>query len=118
MKKVEKLVKKIVYTGVGFVSLTADKVKKTIDGLVEDGKISEEEGKKIVTDFKKNTDIKKDELELELKAIVEKALKTFNFVKGDRFDKLDKRVSMLETMLLDKPKKEQKPKSDNKKSKK
>ena len=47
----EDLFKKFVYTGVGLVSLTAEKLQKSIDTLVEEEKISEKEGKKIVNDF-------------------------------------------------------------------
>ena len=48
MENPENIFKKFVYTGVGFLSLTADKFKTAIDELVSDNKLSESEGKKII----------------------------------------------------------------------
>ena len=67
----ENLFRKFVYTGVGFVSLTSERMIKQIEKLVGDGKISESEGQKIVDDFMKNTETKKDELEGQFKSIIE-----------------------------------------------
>jgi len=45
------LLKNFVYAGVGLAALTSDKVKETVEDLVEKGKISDTEGKKIIEDF-------------------------------------------------------------------
>ena len=45
------MVKNMVYAGVGLASMTSEKVKETIDELVEKGRISDTEGKRIVQDF-------------------------------------------------------------------
>ena len=45
------MVKNMVYAGVGLATMTTEKVKETIDELVEKGRISDTEGKKIVHDF-------------------------------------------------------------------
>ena len=45
------LIKNFVYAGVGLATLTTDKIKETIDDLVEKGKISDTEGKRIIEDF-------------------------------------------------------------------
>ena len=45
------IVKNMVYAGVGLATMTTEKVKETIDELVEKGRISDTEGKKIVDEF-------------------------------------------------------------------
>ena len=45
------MVKNMVYAGVGLASMTSEKVKETIDELVEKGRISDTEGKRIVQEF-------------------------------------------------------------------
>ena len=53
------LMKNMVYAGVGLASATSDKVKETINDLVEKGRISDNEGKKILEDFFTTTDKKR-----------------------------------------------------------
>ncbi len=105
----ENLFKKFVYTGVGFVALTTERLKNTIDGLVGDGKISEDEGKKIVDDFMKNTETKKDELENQFGSVIEKIVKSFNFATVSEVDEMLERVSALEEALAKQDAKEAKP---------
>ncbi len=95
----DNLFRKFVYTGVGFVSLTTERMAKQIEKLVGDGKISEDEGKKIVDDFMKNTETKKDELEGQFKSIIEKVVKSFSFATSGDVVKLENRVSVLEALL-------------------
>ena len=44
----EDLFKKFLYTGVGLVAMTTEKIQKSVDKLISDGKLSIEEGKKII----------------------------------------------------------------------
>ncbi len=93
------LLKKIVNTGVGFISLTAERMKQTVDGLISDGKISEEEGEKIVEDFTKNTETKREEIESQFKSIVEKVLKSFSFATKSDIENMENRIAVLEALL-------------------
>ncbi len=95
----ENLFKKFVYTGVGLVSLTKDKVQKLADELVDDNKISATEGKKLVEDFLKNTNEKRKDLEEQLKNVVEKVVKKFNFASTKEIEALEKRIKDLEAAL-------------------
>ncbi len=108
----EKLLKKIVYTGVGFVSLTVDKMSETVKELMKDGKISEKEGKKLIEDFSNNTGEKKDEVEKQFKKLVDKVLKSLNYVRKSEVDKLEERLADLEKQL----EKKAKPKTNKKTS--
>lgn len=99
----EDLFKKFIYTGVGWISTTADKLKETIDKFVDDGKLSPKEGKKIVDDFLKNTESKRDELEDQFKSIVDKVIQSVSFVKKEELAKLEKRIAELEAKVAKKP---------------
>jgi polyhydroxyalkanoate synthesis regulator phasin len=95
----ENLFKKFVYTGVGLVSLTKDKVQKMVDELVDENKISTTEGKKLVDDFFETTDNKRKELETQLKDAVEKMVKKFNFASRKEVEELEARIKELEAAL-------------------
>jgi len=96
MEKFEELFKKFVYTGVGMVSLTKDKLEKAIDELIKEGKIGNKEGEKIVKEFLKNAEMKKKEFEENLKKMIDKTVSKFNFATVKELEELNKRVKKLE----------------------
>jgi len=98
----EDFFKKFIYTGVGWISVTTDKFKKTIDGFISDGKISEPEGKKIVDDFLKNTETKKDEIETQFGSVVDKIIKSFSFATKTEVEDLEKKIAELEAIIAKK----------------
>ena len=63
------LLKNVIYAGVGLATTTSDKIKETIDDLVEKGKISDTEGKRIIEDFFHSTESKREEFEEKVKKI-------------------------------------------------
>ncbi len=99
MENLEELFKKFVYTGVGLVSLTKDRLQKTIDEMIKADKITEKDGEKIVDDFFKNTESKKKELESQLKNVVDKAVSKFKFANSSNLEELSNRVKVLEKLL-------------------
>lgn len=97
MADMEEIVKNLVYTGVGLVAFTAEKVKESIDRLVEEDKISAEEGRKIVDEFIQNTESKKEALEQQLKLVVEDVMKNFSGGgKSEKMEDLEARIAALE----------------------
>ena len=84
----EDLFKKFVNAGVGFVSLTNDRVQKTIDSLVKESKLSEKEGAKIMNDLKKNTDAKRKELEKQAQGLAARMLKTVGVAPNSELEEL------------------------------
>jgi polyhydroxyalkanoate synthesis regulator phasin len=95
----EDLFKKFVYTGVGLVSLTADKLQKSVDKLVDENKITTEEGRKIIDDFFKKSEAKKDEFESQLKKITEEVVNKFQVPRNKEIEALQKRVAALEAKI-------------------
>lgn len=95
----ENLFKKVVYTGVGLVTSTAEKYQSQIDELVEKGKLSEEEGKKVVDGLFNDFDQKKEDFEGRLKTIVNKVVGSFDFASRSEIATLKTKVAELEAQL-------------------
>ena len=105
MESIEKKLKKLIYTGIGFVSLSAEKFKTTIEDLVKDDKISEKEGEEIIKDFFKEADEKKDKYKSKISKLIKTTTKKMNFAKADELEKLSKRLQELEKAVAEKMKK-------------
>ncbi len=97
-------IKNIVYAGVGLASTATDKLKHSIEDLVEKGKISDTEGKRIIDEIFKTTENTKEEIDNKVKSITDKITSTFDF-KGKKdtkvVDALQKKISDLEKQLAE-----------------
>ena len=73
-----------------------------IDDLVEKGKISDTEGRKICDDFFKSTGEKKEEFESKLKKVQDDLTERFDFMKKDKngIEALNKRIEDLEAKVI------------------
>lgn len=93
--------KNFIYAGIGLASTTTEKIKETIDELVEKGKISDTEGKKIVDDFFKSTSELKDDFEDRVKSFSNELTEKFEFLKKKNtiVDKLEAKIEELEAKL-------------------
>ncbi len=92
----EDLLKKLVYTGVGVVSMTAEKLQEAVDKMVSERKMSADEGKKLVDEFFDTTEEKKKEFESQLSSIVEKIVRSFKFASNKEMAELTERIKTLE----------------------
>ena len=97
----EDLFKKFLYTGVGLVSLTAEKLQESVDELVGKGKLSEKEGKKLLDDFFDSTEAKRGEFEEKLREAAESVIERFSVPSKAEYDALKKRVEELEAQLTE-----------------
>ena len=94
------ILKNIAYAGVGLATVTSDKVKETINELVEKGMISDTEGKKIVADFFNSTDKKREEFESKFKIASDKITERFDFFNKDKeIQELNEKIDKLENEL-------------------
>ena len=94
------LMKNMVYAGVGLASATTDKVKETINDLVEKGRISDTEGKNILEDFFTTTDKRKEELESKFKSASDKLSEKFEFLNKEKeIQELNDKINALEIAL-------------------
>ncbi len=96
----EKL-KNFIYAGIGLASTTADNIKETVNDLVEKGKISDTEGKKIVDDFFKSTTEMRGDFEERLKSFSSELTEKFEFLKkkNTEVDSLEAKIEELEAKL-------------------
>ena len=95
----DNIIRKVLYTGVGLIAATTERLQKSVDDLVDRGKLSEEEGKKVVDDVMQNTETKREEYESRFRKIVDSALAKLNLPQADGYEKLEKRVKSLEVKL-------------------
>ena len=90
------LVKKVMLTGVGLAVMTKDKAEELGRELVKKGEITEKEGKEFVEELlKKSEDARKD-FEKKVEESVKKILARMDVVTKKDFNKLAKRVAVLE----------------------
>lgn len=95
----ENILRKALYTGVGFVTIATDKVQETIKGLVDNGKLSETEGKKIVEDFMTDLESTKEKFEGRVNGLVSKIVNTVDVPSRTDFTTLKTRIKELEAQL-------------------
>lgn len=95
----DKLIKKALHTAVGIVAGTTERLQHAIDDLVAKGKITADEGRKVVDDVVKTTDYKKEEYEGKFKNLIDSIIAKLNFSQGESYEKLEKRVKSLEVKL-------------------
>lgn len=95
----EDLFKKFVYTGVGIVSETAEKVQQSIDELIEKGKITEDEGKKVVENVMADTKTKREDFESKLKGMIDTVLGQFDFPSRSEVESLNAKIAALEAKV-------------------
>jgi polyhydroxyalkanoate synthesis regulator phasin len=98
MKKysLEDLVKTVVYTGLGVAATATEKLQKTIDEMVAKGKMPAEEGKKVVEDFVKTTESRREDMEDRAKNTIKTLVDKFDFPSRKDFNSLIKRIEKLE----------------------
>ena len=102
------MIKNFIYAGVGLATTTTEKAKETINDLVEKGKISDTEGKKIMDDFFKTTENTKDEFETKWKKLNDTLTSKFDFISSKESDEvkvLKSRIADLEEKLAKSTKK-------------
>jgi polyhydroxyalkanoate synthesis regulator phasin len=73
-----------------------EKFQKSVEKLVDEDKISQEEGKKIVDDLFKNTEAKREEFEAKLKKIIEEMMAKMNVATAHQVSELESRVAAVE----------------------
>ncbi|MDX2002258.1 MAG: phasin family protein [Chitinophagales bacterium] len=87
--------KKLLYAGVGLAATATERFEKTVSELVEKGKVTDSEGKRIVEEFLEKTSTKKDEFDEKFKSFVEK----LGYTKNSDVAELRSRIEELEAQL-------------------
>merc|ERR1712222_127025 len=93
--------KNFIYAGIGLAATTSEKVKTTVEDLVEKGKISDTEGKQIVEDFFKSSEEMKEDFENRLKKFSDELTERYESLKKNNtlVDSLEDKIKELESKL-------------------
>ena len=98
-EELDSLLKKILYQGVAKASSAIDYVEKTVSKLVGENKITNDEGKNIVNNFKTNIDSKVKDMETRLRETISGALQNVRPASKSEVEELRKRVEALEKIV-------------------
>jgi polyhydroxyalkanoate synthesis regulator phasin len=92
----ESIFRRLINAGIGVASKTGRFAEEVIRDLVEAGKISEEEGKKIINDLEKEGHVQRQEFEKEMTRYIERIIQEMDIPSRTDYDNLVKRVEILE----------------------
>ena len=74
------MLKKTMFTGLGLVALTKEKIEEHVNDLVKKGKLSEKEGKEFITELLKKSETAGEEIKDQLEKSIADVLKKMNLV--------------------------------------
>lgn len=97
------LVKKAMFTGIGVMSLTKDKIEEVAQEFVEKGKLSQQEGEKLVSDLLERSEESKQELKKLVEDRVNDLLAKMDLATKDDLAALREEISELKKRLEDAP---------------
>ena len=89
------LVKKAMFTGIGVMSLTKEKIEALAADFVEKGKLSEQEGKKMVEEMMARSEESKDELKKQIEQVVQATLGKMDIASKSDMEDLKKELAAL-----------------------
>ncbi len=89
------LVKKAMLTGIGVASLTKDKIEDIAKEFSQKGKLSEQEGEKLVREMVTKSEESKEELKKQINTLIETALAKTQFARTADIDELHGEIASL-----------------------
>ena len=93
------LIKKTMLTGIGAVALTKEKIEEIAQEFVDRGKLSEQEGEKIVKDMLDKTEESKEQFRKQTEQIVETTLGKMQLARASDIKKLRAEISSLKKKI-------------------
>lgn len=90
------LLKKTVLASIGAVSLTRKKVEEVVGELVKRGELTEDQGKKIITNLISEGDRQKEEIARRVSEAVAEAMGKMDIARRSELAALEQRVEKLE----------------------
>lgn len=87
------------YTGIGLLLKTKEKVEEIGNKIAEESKLGEAEGKKFIDNLKKESDEARVEFEKKVEEKVEEAMKRIGLARDEEVQKLKVKISELEVEL-------------------
>jgi polyhydroxyalkanoate synthesis regulator phasin len=90
------LIKKAMLTGLGAASLTKEKVEEIGKDFIEQGKLSQQEGEKLVEALRAKVEESKQEIRKQVDERVEEILKKMNMARMSDLDDLKRQIKELQ----------------------
>ena len=100
------LIKKVMFTGLGAASLTKEKIEEIGRDFIEQGKLSRQEGEKLVDELRAKAEESKQEIKKQIEERVEEILKKMNLARMSDLDELKRQVKELQDSHAGEEKKE------------
>lgn len=97
------LMKRIMYTGIGFALNTKSEIETWVKDMVEKGKMSEQDGREFLSDLSSRYDKARADLQSRIDEMVNTSLKKTNVARRSELENLKKEITALrEEVLLQK----------------
>lgn len=93
------LVKKALLTGVGVAALSKEKAEELVKDIVEKGKMTEQEGQKLVDQLLTSSEEARKELQKQIETKVQAALEKMDLAKKSELDALKLEIEELRKKL-------------------
>jgi polyhydroxyalkanoate synthesis regulator phasin len=90
------LIKKAMLTGLGVASLTKEKIEEIGRDFIDQGKLSQQEGEKLMEDLRTRADESKQEIKKQIEERVDEILRKMNLVKVSDLDELKRQIKELQ----------------------
>jgi polyhydroxyalkanoate synthesis regulator phasin len=89
------LIKKAVFTGIGIASLTKDKIEDLAKELATKGKMSEQEGEKLIQEILNRAEESRTTLNSQTEKLVRKTIDKMQLARSEDIDLLKTEIAML-----------------------
>lgn len=92
-------IKKGLMTGIGAIMLTKEKIQESVDKLVQESKLKEEDARKLVEELAGSGEKQATRIEKDMGDVFKKALSGMNVARKDELLDLKRQVEALEVRL-------------------
>ena len=93
------LIKKAMFTGIGFAVLTKEKVEDLAQEFVEQGKMTREEGEKLIDDILKKSRESQEEMSRRVEGLVHEGLARLDLVQREELVTLREELAALKERI-------------------
>ncbi len=96
------LIKKAMFTSLGFASLTKDKIEDVANEFVEQGAINEQEGKKLVQELFNQVEQSQKDMEVKVESYVNAVIGKIDIATKSDIDELSDKLRAIEKKVEEK----------------
>jgi polyhydroxyalkanoate synthesis regulator phasin len=93
------LIKKTMFTGIGFAALTKEKIEEIAQEFVDRGKLSEQEGQKIIQEMIDKSEESKEELKKQIDKTIGTTLEKMQLARASELEDLRTEVTLLKKKI-------------------